>query len=137
MMKANKICEFEFDAKQTAIQHEVFVCINQKKASFKLAIDTGCYDVILNIDLINIILDIDLGEKPKSRMITGATEPEIAYNIILDSIKLENIERKNFPALCKKFPKKISVDGILGRKFFEDLRLIFDFKKKNIEIERY
>lgn len=127
----NIIAFFTLKQKQS-IYANVILNANGFKRKVKLAIDTGAYDTIISKDRAE-----NLGfhlKKSKQKTILSATNREIVDIITLESIKVGNCLKQNFQIICKEFPKDLSVDGVLGRSFFENRILIFDFIHGNVSI---
>jgi predicted aspartyl protease len=98
------------------------------------AIDTGTYEVIISKKIVEYFLGYDLS-KCKEIELTGTSGKRKAHEVKLNSICLGNIKRNNFIINATELPNNLSVDAILGRKFFEQTVLIFDFEKGYVKVD--
>lgn len=137
MIVKDKIFSFNFNvAARGMIAHDVWISVARKEHRFLLALDTGSYTNIISKRIFKQAFKIDPEKIGKKKNLTSATKKEIAYTIKSDWLQMGNVTKSNVFIDCKDFPENLSVDGVIGWSFFENLGLSFDFKNGYVSIEK-
>ena len=128
--------ELKFDKKQrTTISCKTILSIGKFVSIFKLAIDTGSYYTFIDKEALEKMFGVNIERDKEKKKFTSATGKEFANSIISDYIEIGKIKNVLYPVYLKKFPPGLSVEGILGWSFFDNLGVSFDFKNGIFSVE--
>lgn len=120
-------------------QHIVLTVLLNKKIEASLILDTGASLIVLKKD-IGKKLGIDLkGVNPDVTLILPDGRKMQANHIILESVKVENVEAKNVEAalMLDDAGELHFGDGLLGMSFLKQFNFKVDQKGKKLILEKF
>jgi len=124
----------KFELEQRAIIIPVYVEIDGIINELEFIVDTGTPETLICEKAIRLMgyTPVDSIEDVSIQTVGGAAK---AYRYIIDSIMSIGITKRNIKVISHKMPEDAGVDGLLGLDFFENTRLIIDFKTAEIIVE--
>ena len=100
----------------------------------QLALDTGATTSMINSETLGL-LGYDTTATTDRIYVTTGSGVEFIPRIRIQQIEALGVRRDNHTVLCHTLPPRATVDGLLGLDFFEDLRLVVDFRNGFVDIE--
>lgn len=120
-------------------QHISLGATLNKKVNTSLLLDTGASLIVLNRNIGKKLgLDLDRVEPDVKLILPDGRQLE-AKHIILESVKVENVEAKNVEAavMLKEAGKLDFGDGLLGMSFLKNFNFRVDQKAKKLILEKF
>ena len=123
----------KFDKTQRAIIIPVDVEADGIMSDFQFIVDTGSQETLisekamrqLGYTRVDSLIDVPI------QTVDGSAT---AYRYQIESITALGLTRRNVNVISHEMPPGSGVDGLLGFDFFEDTKLIIDFKTAEISV---
>ncbi len=123
---------FKLELEKGLIRIPTLISGPTNEAVIKLSLDTGATKSVLAWDIL-----LDLGYDPAISVdrlqLTTASGVEFVTLQIVTEIEAIGLKRRDFQFACHSFPPTSTIDGVLGLDFFENTRLVIDFKAGILE----
>ena len=124
----------KFDINKRAVIVSVEVEADGITSELDFIVDTGSPETLFSEKAIRIIgyTTVDSFEEVPIQTVSGSSK---AYRYVIDKMSALGITKQNIKIISHPMPAGSGAYGLLGLDFFENTRLIIDFKTAEIIVE--
>lgn len=113
-------CEIEFKTKHT----------------LTMALDSGASCILIS-EAAAIEIGFDIERIERNTTFGNASQSHLVPKVRLKSFSLGNAKVEDIEALCYTIPEEHGIDGVIGLNFLRHFKVILDFQKGILTLERY